>query len=298
MAKSPRRSMLFTPGDSKRKMGKVVEAGPDAVMLDLEDAVAISQKEVARRKVAQALAEMDFGRTERLVRINGLETDFYVPDIAELTALPNLEGIVAPKIEHPEQVQHIDAMLTAGEREAGRPAGEIRLFVMIETALGVMNVKEIAQSSQRLEGLLLGAEDLAADMGAIRSKDGREILFARSAVVTAAAAYGLAAVDAVFLDLNDLTGLEADASFARQLGFTGKFAVHPNQVEIINRAFSPSEEEIARAERLMAAFEAHKAAGSGVFALDGRMVDRPVFLAAEGVLERARLSSMLDEAPD
>jgi len=229
MAKSPRRSMLFTPGDSKRKMGNVAQAAPDAFMLDLEDAVAVSQKEQARQMVASALLEMDFGRTERLVRINGLESVFHAADLA-MVAGTNVDGIVAPKIESPEQVRHIDETLTAGEANAGRPAGEIRLFVMIETALAVMNIREIAQSSQRLEGLLLGAEDLATDLGATRSKAGWEIFYARSAVVTAAAAYGLAAIDAVFLDLKDLSGLEDDALFARQLGFTGKFAVHPDQV--------------------------------------------------------------------
>jgi citrate lyase beta subunit len=293
MPKSPRRSLLFTPGDSIKKMNKVAQVGTDAVILDLEDAVAIDQKVKARQMVAEALLKLDFGRTERLVRINGPETDFYAADVAVM-ARANLEGIVAPKIEFPEQIQLIDEALTTAEVATGRPAGEIGLFALIETALGVMNVKEIAQSSPRLEGLLFCAEDLAADMGAIRSQAGWEVLFARSAVVTAAAAYGLAAIDAVYLDLNDPVGLEDDALFGRQLGYTGKMAIHPGQVEVFNRAFSPSEEEIAQAERLLAAFRVHEAAGSGVFTLDGRMVDRPIVVAAERLLERARLSGMLD----
>jgi citrate lyase beta subunit len=294
MAKSPRRSFLFTPGDSHHKINKVAEARPDAVMLDLEDAVAVGQKEQARQTVAQALVEMDFGRAERLVRINGLATEFFAADLGMVTQA-NVDGIVAPKIESAGQVQQIDQALTAGEGAAGRPAGAIRLFVMIETALGVLNVQEIAQASPRLEGLLLGAEDLAADMRATRSKAGWEILFARSALVTTAAAYGLAAIDAVFLDLHDQAGLADDASFAQHLGFTGKFAIHPDQVKTINRVFSPSTEEIAQAERLVAAFQAHEAAGSGVFALDGRMVDRPILLAAKHLLERALLAGMLGD---
>ncbi len=294
MAKSLRRSFLFTPGDSQQKINKITETAPDVVMLDLEDAVAVGQKDQARRTVAEALVEMDFGRTERLVRINGLDSDFIAADMA-MIAQANIDGIVVPKIESPDQVQLIDQELTAGERDRHRPAGEIRLYVMIETALGVLNIREIAQASPRLEGLLLGAEDLAADMGATRSKEGWEILFARSTLVTAAAAYGLAAIDAVFLDFHDQAGLADDASFAQRLGFTGKFAIHPDQVKTINRVFSPSPEEIAQAERLVAAFQAHEAAGAGVFTLDGRMVDRPILLAAEHLLERARLAGLLGD---
>jgi citrate lyase beta subunit len=292
--KSPRRSLLFAPGDSVHKMNKAAQLGADSAILDLEDAVAYGQKEEARAKVVAALAEIDFGRTERLVRINAPDTDMFAADL-EAIAAANPDGIVVPKVEKAQQVERIDQYLQSGESSSGRPAGALRLLVLIETALGVMNVKEIAQSSRRLEGLMFGAEDLAADVGATRTEAGWEVFYGRSAVVTAAAAYGLDVIDGVYLDLNDLAGLEEDAQFAQRLGYTGKMAIHPRQVEVLNRVFAPTAAEIARAQRLLEAFQLHVAAGSGVFALDGRMVDMPLVRGAEHLLERARLCGLVNE---
>lgn len=284
---------MFTPGDSIRKMKKVAQIGADAVILDLEDAVAIGQKEVARKSVESALANIDFGRAERLVRINSLETDLYASDLESIVGTA-ADGIVLPKVESAEQVRLVDQKISAGELSAGRPPGEMRLFGLIETALGVMNIREIGQSSQRLDGLLFGAEDLAADLGAIRSKVGWEVFYARSTVIAAATAYGLAAIDTVYLDFSDLDGLEEDALFARSLGFTGKLAIHPGQVAVLNRAFSPTAAEIAEAERLVEAYQARVKAGSGVFTIDGRMVDKPLVRAAERLLERAAAARLMD----
>lgn len=163
---------------------------------------------------------------------------------------------------------------------------------MIETARGVLNIGQIAQASSRLDALVFGAEDLASDLGAKRTPAGWEVFYARSAIVTAAAAYQLQALDMVFVDLNDLAGLAEECRFARQLGFSGKTAIHPHQVEVINRVFAPSPEEIEQALRLVQAFEAHQAAGAGAFELDGKMVDLPVMRAAERVLARARAAGL------
>lgn len=292
--RSPRRSLLFAPGDSRHKMTKASQLGADSVILDLEDAVAFGEKERARSKVVAALADLDFARTERLVRINAPDTDLFAADL-EAIASANPDGIVVPKVENALQVQQIADYLLARESSGERPAVATRLLVLIETALGIMNVNEIAHSSRRLDGLMFGAEDLAADMGAMRTEAGWEVFYARSAVVTAAAAYGLDSIDGVFLDLHDLDGLEEDAGFAQQMGYTGKMAIHPRQVEVLNRVFSPSPAEIAQAQRLLEAFESHVAAGSGVFTMDGRMVDMPLVRGAERLLERARLSGLLDE---
>ncbi|GMQ79575.1 MAG: citrate (pro-3S)-lyase subunit beta [Anaerolineae bacterium] len=294
MPKSPRRSLLFTPGDSIRKMRKAAQVGTDMVILDLEDAVAPGQKEEARLNVVDALDEIAFGRTELLVRVNAPDSDFIAADL-EAIARTTIDGIVVPKVETAEQVQTIDKFLTAGELAGGQASGGIRLFALIETALGIMNIKEIGQSSRRLEGLMFGAEDLAVDIRATRSKEGWEVFYGRSAIVTAAAAYGLEAIDMVYLDLPDLSGLEKEALFARQMGYTGKMAIHPRQVEVINRVFSPTKEEIAVAERLLQSYQTHTAAGTGVFTLNGRMVDKPVVRAAENLLDRARLSGLLDD---
>jgi citrate lyase beta subunit len=275
-------------------MTKASGLGADSVILDLEDAVAFSEKEGARSKVVAALAGLDFGRTERLVRINALDTEMFAADLAAI-AKAKPDGIVIPKVETALQVQQIDDFLVARESPGERPARATGLLVLIETALGVLNVKEIAQSCSRLDGLMFGAEDLAADVGATRTEAGWEVFYARSAVVTAAAAYGLDSIDGVFLDLHDLDGLEKDAGFSQRMGYTGKMAIHPRQIEVLNRVFSPSPAEIAKAQRLLEAFESHVAAGSGVFTLDGRMVDMPLVRSAERLLERARLSGLLDE---
>lgn len=275
-------------------MTKASQLGADSVILDLEDAVAYGQKEEARSKVVATLAEIDFGRTERLVRINAPDTELFAADLKAIAAAKP-DGIVVPKVETALQVQQIDDFLVARESSGERPAGATRLLVLVETALGIMNVKEIAQSSNRLDGLMFGAEDLAADVGATRTEAGWEVFYARGAVVTAAAAYDLDSIDGVYLDLHDLAGLEEDAGFAQRMGYTGKMAIHPRQIEVLNRVFSPSPAEIAKAQRLLEAFESHAAAGSGVFTLDGRMVDMPLVRGAESLLERARLSGLLDE---
>ena len=292
--KSPRRSLLFIPGDSWRKIEKGTQLGTDMVILDLEDAVAFDQKQEARQVVVSALSSLDFGKTECLVRVNGLDTGHFAADL-EAVAGTGLEGIVVPKLETAPQIRLLDQHLSTAEAEHGRAAGSIRLFILIETALAVMNLGEIAQASPRLDALLFGAEDLVVELGTIRSPAAWEVFYARSAVVTAAAAFGLQAIDMVFVGLHDLVGLKEEAEFARQLGYTGKMAIHPRQVELLNRVFSPSAADIDHARRLVTAYQEQAAAGSGAFVVDGRMVDRPVVLAAERVLERARLCQLFDE---
>ncbi|HEX9924505.1 MAG TPA: CoA ester lyase, partial [Anaerolineae bacterium] len=202
------------------------------------------------------------------------------------------DGYVIPKVETAKQIQLVEHRLDEAERRHGWPDGSIRLLALIETALGVLNLAEIAQASPRLEALMFGAEDLAGDLGAQRTRAGWEVFYARSAVVTAAAAFGLQAIDMVFVDLQDLEGLAAEATLARQLGYEGKMAIHPRQVEVLNRVFAPSPAEIERAQRLVKAHAAHQAAGAGAFELDGKMVDLPVVRMAERVLEKARAARL------
>ena len=191
-----------------------------------------------------------------------------------------------PKVDFAEQVQAVAEFLTLEEKARGRPAG-IRLLPIVETALGVMNVREIALADDRVDALVFGAEDLAGDMGAQRTPEGWESSTA-SAVVTAAKAYRLQAIDMVYFDLNDLAGFEAECRSGRQMAYDGKMAIHPRQVEIAQRVFAPSPEEIERALRVIQAHEEAQAAGLGAFALDGRMVDMPVVRAAENTMRGAR----------
>jgi citrate lyase beta subunit len=290
--------MLYMPGDSLRKISKAAQLGADSIVIDLEDGVALSQKEAARRVSAEALRTLDFGRSERLVRLNpplpraaDRVSDLFLADF-DNTVDARPDGYVIPKVEAARQLQLVEHHLDEAERRHGWPAGSVRLLALIETALGVMNLAEIARASPRLEALMFGAEDLAGDLGAQRTRAGWEVFYARSAVVTAAAAYGLQAIDMVFVDLQDLAGLAAEATLARQLGYEGKMAIHPSQVEVLNRVFTPSPDEIEQARRLVEAHAAHQAAGAGAFELDGKMVDLPVVRAAERVLEKARAAGL------
>lgn len=284
----PRRALLFMPGDDRRKIEKGASLEVDAVVMDLEDGVAFNRKVVARETVRKALEEIEFGRTERLVRINPVGSGLEEADlVATIGGHP--DGYVVPKVESPEQVEWLSAWLAAEERARGWPVGGIRLLAILETARGILNAGVIAGADERLEALIFGAEDFAGDVGATRTREGQEILYARSVVVVAAAAHRLQAIDTVFTDLHDLEGLRKEAAFALQLGFDGKLAIHPRQVPVIQEAFTPSPEEVERAKRLIEAFEAHQAEGTGVFAFEGKMVDMPMIRAAQRVLARAGL---------
>lgn len=288
-----RRSVLFMPGDSLRKITKATQLDVDCIVMDLEDSVTLANKAEARRTVSEALQSLDFGRRERLVRLNVAETGLLDDDLAgTISARP--DGYVLPKTESAAQVQHVDRLLAQAEKANGWADNSVRLLVIIETALGIMNVKEIAQAGPRIEALMFGAEDLAGDMGAKRTREGWEVFYARSAVVTAAAAYGLQAIDMVLIDLADSERLEAECIAARHMGYEGKMAIHPRQVEVINRVFAPSPEEIEQARRLLQAHAEHQAAGSGVFTLDGKMVDMPMVKMAERVLNKARAAHLLE----
>lgn len=275
-----RRCLLFVPGDSRRKLEKATGLNADSLIFDLEDAVPIQQKREARQTVHGAIATLDFGQSERLVRVNALKTPYFQDDIAHLSSLP-LDGIVLPKVETPEDlhqaVQHTS----------------LPLYALIESALAIMNLKEIAQATPQLAGLIFGAEDLAADLGASPSPDKNELLFARSAIVTTAVAYGLSAIDMVYTDLHNLDGLALESHTGRKMGYTGKMAIHPRQIAPIQQIFSPTEAEIAQAQAIIDAYEDHIAHGTGVFALHGRMVDRPVVRAAQQIIARARAAGIL-----
>jgi len=288
---SARRSLLFMPGDSRRKIEKATTLPVDSVIMDLEDGVALSRKDAARTTVAQALVELDFGPRERLVRINPVSTSFSRQDL-DATIIAQPDGYVIPKVESAEDLLSVSHYLDEMERLYRWPKEGLRLLAIIETARGIMNLAGIVGATPRLEALMFGAEDLAGDMGVTRTRAGWEVFHARSAVVIAAAAYRLQAIDTVFIDLNDLDGLAEECRFARQLGYIGKMAIHPRQVPVINAGFSPTEEEIAQARRLVAAHEAHQAGGAGAFELDGKMVDMPMVRAAMRVLERAQAAGL------
>jgi len=279
------------PGDDRRKIETGAAMNVDSIIMDLEDGVALNRKPAARETISRALREVDFGRTERLVRTNPVGSGFFLDDLRH-TIETHPDGYVIPKVESAEQVQEVSRRLADAEKTYGWPVNSIALLALVETARGVVNLRDIAASDLRLSALIFGAEDLAGDLGATRTSDGWEVFYARSAVVLHAKAFGLQAVDTVYVDLKDLDGLVAQTEQALYMGYTGKLAVHPRQVDPIQRIFTPGEEEIRQAKRLIDAHDAHQQAGTGAFEMDGRMVDMPAIRAAESVLARARAAGI------
>jgi citrate lyase subunit beta-like protein len=287
-----RRALLYMPGDSRRKIAKAITLGVDSICMDLEDGVALSEKTSARTTVAQALAELNFGRSEKLVRINAFGSGLEPADLAQ-TIEGRPHGIVLPKVEESAEIEWLDEQITAAEMAHGWPAGELSIIAMVETARAIMNLPEICQASPRVQALIFGAEDLASNMGATRTREAWEVFYARSAVITHAAAYGLQAIDMVYVNYHDTDGLAREAEQAARMGYAGKQAIHPNQIEPIQTAFTPSPDSIAQARRLIKAYADWQASGVGAFELDGRMVDAPVVKAAERVLDKARAAGVL-----
>jgi citrate lyase beta subunit len=281
-----RRALLFMPGDDRRKIEKGAALGVDSVIMDLEDGVALNHKPAARETIRAALQEVDFGKTERLVRVNPANSPFHLDDL-EATINGQPDGYVLPKTDSADTVRAVDAWLSAAERKRGWQVGNITLLALVETTLGIVNLREIAGSSPRLQALIFGAEDLAGDIGAVRSIEGKEVFYARSAVVLHAKAFGLQAIDTPFVRLDDEPGLISETTQALNMGYTGKLAIHPKQVAPIQQAFTPSAEEIERARALIAAHDAQQAAGMGVFVYEGKMIDMPMIRAAQAVLARA-----------
>jgi len=280
-----RRALLYVPGDDRHKIEKSLTLGVDCICMDMEDGVALNRKAEARATIARALQELDFGRSERLARINPVGSGLEKDDI-EAVLPHHPDGIVIPKIESPEQIQWASGKIEAAELANGWPVNSIRLIVDFETARGILNLKEIASHS-RLDALIFGAEDFAASVGATRTAEAWEVFYARSAVVTAASAYGLHAIDMVTIDFRDIERVRREAEYGARLGYTGKQIIHPNQVAPVQEAFTPDDEAIAHARRLVEAFDEHQAKGSGAFALDGKMIDMPLVKAAQNVLARA-----------
>ena len=286
-----RRSLLYVPGDDRHKIEKALTCGSDSVCLDLEDGVAQNHKAEARLVIALALRELHSEASEKLARINPVGSGLEADDIAAV--LPSRpDGIVLPKVESLEQVQWAGGMLEAAELGHGWPLGSIRLLVDVETAKGMLNLKEIA-SHPRLDGLIFGAEDYAVSLGAVRTSEAWEVFTARSLVVMHAKAFGLQAIDMVTVDYRDLKRIHDEAVFGAQLGYTGKQVIHPAQVGPVQEAFTPDDEVIAKAKILVEAFEAHQQAGRGAFGLDGRMIDLPLVKAAQHVLARAKAAGRI-----
>jgi len=287
-----RRALLYMPGDDRRKIEKSTTLGVDCICMDMEDGTAINKKAEARPVISQAMKELNFGDSERCIRINSIGSGFEKDDIiSALAARP--DSIVVPKIETPEQVKWVSDQIESYELSNKLNLRSIRLLIGEETAKGILNLREIASADKRLEAIIFGAEDYAASVGATRTKEGIEVLYARSAVVAVCAANDLQAIDMVYIDFKDTEGLRAEADQGARLGFSGKQVIHPNQVQVTQEAFTPSDDAIAYAKRVVESFEASQKEGKGAYALDGKMIDMPLLKNAQKVLDRARAARKL-----
>jgi len=285
------RSLLFVPGDSEKKLEKGFGAGADVVIVDLEDSVAPQNKVAAREIAARFIAgNRQQTSSATYVRVNDLSTGLTDDDLAVLVAVKP-DGIMLPKSNSGQDVQQLSAKLRVHEAENGLPDGGIKILPIItETAAGVLAAASYAGASARLAGLTWGAEDLSAAIGARAARDdnGRYtdvFRLARSMTILAAGAAEVAAIDTVFPAFRDMAAFEAECAEAERDGFTGKMAIHPAQVPVINAAFTPSAEAIERSQAIVAAFEA--AGNPGVVGIDGKMYDRPHLRLAERLLARA-----------
>lgn len=282
-----RRSLLFIPGNNPGMLLNGVVFGSDSIIFDLEDAVSPAEKDSARILVRNALKTLNFEEVETVVRVNALETPYWEEDL-EYIIPQRPDCIMPPKSQRKEDIEQFDEYISKVEKESGIPQGQTKLIPLIETALGVENAFEIASASKRVVAIFLGAEDLTANLGAKRTKSSEEIFYSRSRIVVAAKAAGVGAIDTPFTDVDDEEGLIKDATFAKDLGFDGKSVISPRHIDGVNMVFTPSEEEIEYAKRVIDAIEQGKAEGKGVISLDGKMVDAPIVARAEKIMEMAK----------
>lgn len=278
------RSVLILPANVERFVRKAPEIGADAVCLDLEDSVPAAEKEAARSHAAQALITLPKTGYLLFVRVNGQGTGFLEDDLIAVVR-PGLDGVILSKTESPDHVRRADHYLTVLERQRGLPAGTVRLIALVESALGIARAFEICGASPRLSAALFGAEDFATDMGVERTGEGREVLWARSLMAVACRAGGIAAIDTPATAYADETALEADMLLGRSLGYCGKLCIHPTQVSVANRVFTPSPAQLEAARQLVETFEREALAkGRASIAIGGKMVDTPMYERAKRLL--------------
>ncbi len=289
-----RRSILYVPGSDPHKMEKAASSGADCVALDLEDGVAENRKDEARSLIQKALSNLDFEGSERLVRLNAFSTGRTEADLQEvLSGKP--DGVLLPKVDSADQVARIDLLLDAAEKQAAGSGYKIALIVLVESALGILNLREICQASSRLQAVIFGSEDFLVSIGTKRTPDATEVAYARSAIVVTTAAYGLQAIDMVQVNFKDLELVEKEARIGSALGFSGKQIIHPAQIAPVQQAFTPSADEIKHALEVVRSAEVFNAQGRGAFAMESLMVDAPVVKRAENVLARAKAAGVLSQ---
>lgn len=284
---------MFVPGNNPGMMQDAFIYGPDSIMLDLEDSVTMAEKDAARLLVHNALKTIDYGNTEMVVRINPLNTAYGKKDV-EAVVKAGVHVIRMPKTETAEEVREVEREIERVEKEIGC-LGRTKIMAAIESTLGIVNAYEIAVASERMMGIALGAEDYCANLKTQRSPEGTELLFARQQIVVAARAAGIDALDTVYSNLNDMETFRKEVGLIKQLGFDGKSIINPRQIEIVNEVFAPTEKAIEKAKTIIAAIKEAEKRGSGVIAVNGKMVDRPVVIRAQRTIDLALASGIISK---
>ena len=284
---------MFVPGNNPGMMQDAFIYGPDSIMLDLEDSVTMAEKDAARLLVHNALKTIDYGNTEMVVRINPLNTAYGKKDV-EAVVKAGVHVIRMPKTETAEEVREVEREIERVEKEIGC-LGRTKIMAAIESTRGIVNAYEIAVASERMMGIALGAEDYCANLKTQRSPEGTELLFARQQIVVAARAAGIDALDTVYSNLNDMETFRKEVELIKQLGFDGKSIINPRQIEIVNEVFAPTEKAIEKAKTIIAAIKEAEKRGSGVIAVNGKMVDRPVVIRAQRTIDLALASGIISK---
>lgn len=284
---------MFVPGNNPGMMADAHIYGPDSIMLDLEDSVTMAEKDTARLLVHNALKSIDYGDTEMVVRINPLNTPYGKKDI-EAVVKAGVDVIRMPKTETAEEVIEVEREIERVEKEIGC-LGRTKIMAAIESTLGIVNAYAIATASPRMMGIALGAEDYSANLKTQRTPGGDELRLARETIVVAARAAGIDALDTVYSNLNDMETFRKEVEFIKTLGFDGKSIINPRQIEVVNDVFAPKDKEIEKSRTILAAIKEAERKGSGVIAVNGKMVDRPVVLRAQRSIDLAIASGILNE---
>lgn len=284
--KRNRRSMLYIPGNNPAMLQNGGVYGADSVLLDLEDAVALNQKDAARTLVRNMVKSINYYNCEVTVRVNHISTPFGKADLEEIVPLQP-DAIRFPKTETIEELAELIKFIEEIENKHNLAHDKMKIHAMIETAIGVQNVYQIANFSKRVDAITIGGQDLTADMGIVKTKDNVGIDYARKQIVMAAKAAKIDAIDTVYADIEDEEGLREETEYIKKIGFTGKAVINPRQIAIVNGVFMPTEDEIRKASKIYRGWIKAKSEGIGVFAIDGKMVDAPVMERAKRILEVA-----------
>ncbi|XP_033930386.1 citramalyl-CoA lyase, mitochondrial [Melopsittacus undulatus] len=291
----PRRAVLYVPADDERKIQKIPSLNVDCAVLDCEDGVALNRKKEARLTIVKTLGKFDFGHTEKCVRINSVSSGLAEEDLEVLLQSKTLpSSMMLPKVENVEEIRWFSDKFL--HHLKGRTLVEpINFIPFVETAMGLLNFKAVCEEALRrgsqvgfhLDAVVFGGEDFRASIGATSSKETHDILYARQKIVVTAKAFGLQAIDLVYIDFRDEDGLRRQSREAASMGFTGKQVIHPNQIAVVQEQFSPSPEKIKWAQELISAFEEHQRLGKGAFTFHGSMIDMPLLKQAQNIVTLA-----------